>query len=105
MPTVIPQLLDSNTFEEWRVKTNDIINYVNVEQVLNNYTSVVAPTVNDDVDLGYSVGSRWVDTALETVYECVNNTNGAAFWIRISDSTLDNAYADASAVAMAIALG
>lgn len=45
-----------------------------------NYTAVVAPAVTDDIDLGYVVGSEWIDTVLGLVYRCVANTDGAASW-------------------------
>lgn len=48
--------------------------------VKNNYTAVVAPTVNDDSSLNYAVGSQWVDTVLETGYQCMNASVGAAVW-------------------------
>jgi len=38
------------------------------------------PTVNDDITLGYTVGSRWIDTTNDKEYVCLDNTNGAAVW-------------------------
>lgn len=39
-----------------------------------------APTVNDDTDLGYVPGSRWVDLTNDKEYVCLDNTDGAAVW-------------------------
>ena len=52
--------------------------------ILDNLDAAVAPTVNDDVDLGYSVGSRWVNTTADKAYICVDATAGAAVWIDVS---------------------
>lgn len=42
-----------------------------------------APTVNDDVSLGYAVGSKWFDTTPGTLYICTDATNGAAVWVDV----------------------
>ena len=48
--------------------------------IKNNYTAIIPPTVNDDIDLGYDVGSVWIDTVTNLAYVCFNNTDGAADW-------------------------
>ncbi len=55
---------------------------------LNNFDAMSAPTVNDDADDGYSVGSRWVDVSNDESYICVGSTVGAAVWLN-STLTLD----------------
>jgi hypothetical protein len=40
-----------------------------------------APTVNDDMDNDYSVGTVWVDTSTNTLYILEDNTANAAVWI------------------------
>jgi hypothetical protein len=50
----------------------------------NNYTATVAPTVNDDIDLRYEVGSHWIDTVTDRIEICTNSTDGAAVWRLIS---------------------
>jgi hypothetical protein len=45
-----------------------------------NLSATAGPTINDDVDLGYNVGSVWVDTTNGDSYICVDNTDGAAVW-------------------------
>jgi hypothetical protein len=52
----------------------------NVENLKVNLSGTAAPTVNDDVDLGYTVGSRWFDTTNDKEYVCLDNTDGAAVW-------------------------
>lgn len=39
-----------------------------------------APTNNDDISQGVLVGTTWVNTAAQTFYVCVSNTQGAAVW-------------------------
>ncbi len=42
--------------------------------------AVVAPTVTDDADAGYQVGSIWIDTVTDISYLCLDDTAGAAIW-------------------------
>jgi hypothetical protein len=46
----------------------------------NNYSASIAPTVNDDVDLNYEVGSEWIDTTADRFYKNLDETDGAAVW-------------------------
>jgi len=39
-----------------------------------------APTVNNDIDEGYTVGSRWIDVINDKEYVCLDNADGAAVW-------------------------
>ncbi len=43
------------------------------------------PGVSDDVDLGYMLGSLWVETDQDQVYVNVDTTDGAAIWRPIID--------------------
>jgi len=52
----------------------------------NRFDATSAPTVNDDVDLGYMVGSRWCDIMAAKSYVCLDNTNGAAVWTETTQS-------------------
>jgi hypothetical protein len=54
---------------------------------LNNTTATAAPTVGDDSDDGYSVGSAWYDVSNDEAYVCLDATVGAAVWI---NTTLDS---------------
>jgi len=48
---------------------------------LDNFTAVVDPGPGDDSTLGYSVGSIWINTVLNTVFACADASAGAAVWI------------------------
>lgn len=54
---------------------------------IHNVAATTAPTVNDDVDGGYVVGSQWLDTTNDTAYICVDNTDGAAVWLYMGSTT------------------
>lgn len=49
----------------------------------NNWYAEEDPTVNDDEvsEPPYEVGSRWVVTATQKVWTCVDPTEGAAVWV------------------------
>lgn len=44
------------------------------------FDATFAPTINNDVDEGYTVGSRWLDVTDDKSYVCLDNTDGAAVW-------------------------
>lgn len=46
---------------------------------LDIYT--VDPTVNDDVDKGYIIGSQWFNSTSGITYVCKSNTDGVAVWV------------------------
>ena len=48
--------------------------------------ATTAPTVDNDTTEGYGVGSKWVDVTNDKAYICVDNTDGAAVWIEITQS-------------------
>ena len=52
----------------------------NVPNILNKLDATAAPTTGDDSADGYSVGSKWIDTSADKVYECLDATEGAAVW-------------------------
>jgi hypothetical protein len=60
-------------------------------EVINNYSAITEPTVNDDTTQGYSVGSRWIDNSEDPIvsYTAISVLEGAADWrqtgITISD--------------------
>jgi hypothetical protein len=47
-----------------------------------NSVTTSDPTVNDDSNDGYVVGSQWVNTTGDKFFICVDNTVGAAVWQR-----------------------
>lgn len=50
----------------------------------NKFDATTAPTVNNDVDEGYVVGSKWYDVTADKGYVCLDKTDGAAVWIEIT---------------------
>lgn len=48
-----------------------------------HYRSDSNPTVNDDINIGYEVGSIWINTTSDMSYILVDGTVGAAVWNRI----------------------
>lgn len=55
-----------------------------VTNILDKLDATSAPTVDDDVDLGYSVGSLWIDVSADKAYKCLDATAGAAVWFDIT---------------------
>jgi hypothetical protein len=47
----------------------------------NNFSSTIAPTITDDIDSGYEVGSKWIDTDSRRSWINVDSTVGAADWL------------------------
>lgn len=53
---------------------------------IDNLKATTNPAANDDVNDGYVVGSKWINTASQVVFDCVDNTSGNAVWSKISGS-------------------
>ena len=51
----------------------------------DNIIAVVDPTVNDDNLAQYSYGSQWYNTVTKEVFQCLDNTTGAAVWKQITN--------------------
>jgi len=64
-----------------RDENNVTINSVELLNILNNFANA-SPTVNDDADDGYSIGSTWVNTITNELFICVINEIGSAVWIK-----------------------
>ena len=45
-----------------------------------NITATSNPTVNDDVNSGYNVGSIWINVSTDAIYFCGDSSDGAAVW-------------------------
>ena len=58
----------------------------NVENLKVKLDATQAPTVNNDINEGYTVGSRWFDITNDKEYVCLDNTDGAAVWIETTGS-------------------
>lgn len=52
----------------------------------SNLSASSAPTVNDDSDDGYGVGSEWIDEVADKGYLCLDATVGAAVWKETTQS-------------------
>ena len=51
--------------------------------MIHNFDATTNPGVTDDISAGYTVGSRWINTTAGTIWNCVDNTNGAAVWKKV----------------------
>ena len=86
---------DADTFEGRsysEVKTDLSLNYV--ENLKVKLDGTQAPTINNDIDEGYAVGSRWFDVTNDKEYVCLDNTDGAAVWIETTQSGGGGAFTD-----------
>lgn len=52
--------------------------------VANNYSASTAPDANDDETANYAVGSIWVDTTNNNVYQAVDVTTSNAIWLLLN---------------------
>jgi len=50
------------------------------------HESTSDPTVDDDITGGYTTMSRWINTTNDKVFQCVDNTEGAAVWAELTGS-------------------
>lgn len=69
-----------------------------VQNIKQNFTATVAPSVTNDSADGYSVGSQWVNTADGTSYVCVSATNGNAVWNSNGTGQSITSYFDKSSI-------
>lgn len=61
----------------------------------HNLSASAAPTANDDSGDGYAVGSLWIDTTNDKVYQCVDATSTAAVWKDLTETAGKLAQEDA----------
>ena len=47
---------------------------------LSNFASTSNPSTGDDSLDGYAVGSRWINTATDVEYVCLDSSSGSAVW-------------------------
>jgi hypothetical protein len=50
-------------------------------ELTHKVDGTVTPTVTDDADAGFEVGSLWIDTVADEAYRCADATAGAAVWV------------------------
>lgn len=55
-----------------------------IDASIKNNSAVIPPTINDDISLGYSIGSIWVNTANGISYICTSSAPANAKWIPIN---------------------
>ncbi len=53
----------------------------------HNLSAGVAPDADNDVNDGYSVGSRWIDTTNDKAYICLDETAAAAVWTETTQAS------------------
>jgi hypothetical protein len=90
---------DNQTFtnKEIDASLNTITNLVpsdvglgNITNIKNNLDATLAPVSStDDISLGYSVGSTWIDTIANKGYLCVDATDGDAVWNETTKMFID----------------
>jgi hypothetical protein len=47
----------------------------------NNFAATTNPGVSNDSTQGYQVGSTWINTTSQTLWQCVSAAAGAAVWV------------------------
>lgn len=65
--------------------TKEQLGLGNLTNIKSNLNAIIAPTVDDDTNSGYSIGSRWVDTVEKKEYSCVDASSGTAVWIETTN--------------------
>jgi hypothetical protein len=78
--------LSASLLEEYSVRTATPPQVVALKSV---FESNSAPTQNTDSTLGYTIGSRWLDTTTEKEYVCLDATVGAAIWKETTINAID----------------
>lgn len=71
---------EASPFISWIGITGLIVSTGSSAEGRTFQSTASTPTVNDDVDLGYGLGSLWYDTSGGHLYICADGTNGAAVW-------------------------
>jgi hypothetical protein len=55
--------------------------------IKSNLNASTDPLVTSDAAAGYLVGSLWINTTLDKIFQCTDSTNGAAIWNNLGTST------------------
>ena len=64
------------------IEGDDGVDTFKIKLIKNKYDATIAPTVNNDITDGYTVGSKWVDITADNSYILENNTAGEANWLQ-----------------------
>ncbi len=67
---------------------NDNIDIIDSIIAKCNFNASSDPTIYDDVNDGYSIGSIWVNILTQTIFLCAINTVGAAIWKQVSNGII-----------------
>lgn len=78
-------ILDGNIIQGATTKFSDNGTATKIET--NHVRSNVNPTVNDDANDGFYIGTLWINVTTQTVYASVNSTVGAAVWVPLAGGT------------------
>ncbi|MBU1446203.1 hypothetical protein KKD70_02995 [Patescibacteria group bacterium] len=86
---------DRNLVQENRfinVTNNFIDNSSNSRVDVSNHRATTNPTVNDDINDGFDIGTIWVNTTANTTFISVDSTASAAIWNQIDGSGSGTTY-------------
>ncbi len=70
---------DPHSVTKAQVGLTDVLN------IKHKIDATQAPTVNNDVDEGYTAGSTWTDVTNDLSYTCLDNSDGAANWTETTE--------------------
>ena len=87
-------IIDANGCMYRKVDDGATTSVIRVGHCKCNHAATSAPTVDDDLDLGYGVGSGWQDTTADKAYICLDPTADAAVWIEITQTSGGESYVD-----------
>lgn len=65
-------------------QSNVRLTALNPINIRHNFSAVTDPTNTDDATVGYSVGSRWINTTNDTSFVCLDSTTSSASWSLVS---------------------
>ncbi|QKF94436.1 hypothetical protein QKU48_gp0978 [Fadolivirus algeromassiliense] len=54
----------------------------------NNLASTLDPTNIDDISLGYTIGSFWINNTTDNAFICIDNQSGNAIWKKITTADI-----------------
>lgn len=60
-----------------------------IDTLLDKLDATADPSINDDSDDGYAVGSLWVNVTTDKAFICLDSSVGSAVWKEITTSVVD----------------
>ncbi len=67
--------------------TKEQLGLNNVENIKTNLNATAAPSVTDDIDSDYDVGSLWCDVNNHNIYMCTDPAVGSANWYHFTNNS------------------